>query len=639
MDQLSTILIVDDEMAGRATLEGLLLNEGYNLLYATNGFEALEKTDKYQPDLILLDVMMPGMDGFEVCRQIRNNPETAEIPIILITALDAPSAHLQGIEAGADDCISKPFERAKLRARVRTIVRLNRYRKLHRSEELIREQATLLDIAQDAILVCDAQQHILFWNKSAEHVYGWSANEALGKKSSELLYNQTEAFSEPYDITIKDGNWLGELRQISKSGKEIDVESRWTLVKDKDQNPKSILIVNTDITEKKKLEVTFLRAQRLEMVGALATGIAHDLNNLLTPILISAQLLPKYITEERGQKILSVIEETAIRGSALVKQVLSFGRGLETKRTILKAEKLMLEIINIIRETFPKTIEVNYDVPVQLWTILADATQIHQLLMNLCVNSRDAMNDVGTISISAENFLVDETFTACNADLHPGPYININVEDTGEGIPPESATRIFEQFFTTKEEGKGTGLGLFTVMNIVKNHNGFLRVYSEVDKGTKFSIYLPATDNNAVAQIEEQMRSQDGKGKYLLVIDDEASIREITRSSLQAYNYNVLIASSGNEAISLFSENRSLISVVIIDIVMPVMDGLMTIKSLQEIDANIKIIAVSGLSQKEKINEIKNLGVAKFLSKPFTTNILLKSINEVINSNSENNEA
>jgi len=497
------------------------------------------------------------------------------------------------------------------------------------AEQKIREQAALLDIARDAILVRDLNNQILFWNKGAERLYGWQAEEAFGKNANELLYKETMPLEEALKTVTLGGQWDGELHKVTKSGKEIIVESRWTLVRDEQGQPKSILSVDTDITQKKQLEAQFLRAQRLESIGTLAGGIAHDLNNVLAPILMSAQLLQMKISDERSQRLLKTVEANAKRGGALVKQVLSFARGVEGKRSIIQVRHLISEIKHIAIETFPKSIEFYMDLAPELWSVSGDATQLHQVIMNLCVNARDAMPDGGTLSISAENLFIDENYARMNLEATVGPYIVITVADTGMGIPPEIVDRIFEPFFTTKEQGKGTGLGLSTVIGIIKSHGGFVDVYSEVGQGTQFKVYLPAVEETQT-QLVKDMELPIGNGELLLVVDDEAAICEVTKTSLETYAYRVLTASDGIEAIALYAQHKDEISLVLVDMMMPSMDGLTTIRTLQKINPKVKIIAVSGLDSSDKVSVAMSAGVKAFLSKPYTAQDLLKIINSVL---------
>ncbi|MDJ0574579.1 MAG: PAS domain S-box protein, partial [Xenococcaceae cyanobacterium MO_234.B1] len=365
--------------------------------------------------------------------------------------------------------------------------------KRKQAEARIREQAALLDVATDAIIVRGLDNQILFWNRGAEKLYGWTREEAFNRNANELLYQEFFPELDEIQQTVRErGEWQGELNQITKTSKEIVVQSRWTLVKDNGENPQSFLVVNTDITEKKQLEAQFLRAQRLESLGTLAGGIAHDLNNILAPILGFAQLLPRKLTnlDEQNLRLFKIIETNAKRGAALVKQILTFARGLEGDRGSIQIRHLLAEIRQVIIETFPKTIELELDAPENLWTVDGDATQIHQVLMNLAVNARDAMPHGGTLRITAENFPIDANFARLHLEAQEGPYVSITVADTGMGIPPVILDRIFEPFFTTKEVGRGTGLGLSTALGIIKSHGGFIDVYSEVERGTQFKVFL-----------------------------------------------------------------------------------------------------------------------------------------------------
>jgi PAS domain S-box-containing protein len=503
-----------------------------------------------------------------------------------------------------------------------------------RAEQKIREQAALLDITTDAILVRDLNHQILFWNKGAERLYGWRIEEALGKHVNQLLYKETSSqFQAAQETVINTGKWQGELQQVTKDGQPIIVESRWTLVSNNEEQPKSILVVSTDITEKKKLEAQFLRAQRMESIGTLAGGIAHDLNNVLAPILMSVQLLERKLHDEQSQRLLATLETNTKRGADLIKQVLSFARGLEGKRMMLQIRHLILEIEKIAKETFPKTIDFQTNVPTRsLWRISGDATQLHQVLMNLCVNARDAMPDGGTLSISAENLFIDASNARMHLDAKVGPYLVITVSDTGTGISPEVLDRIFEPFFTTKEFGKGTGLGLSTAIGIIKGHGGFVNVFSRVGIGTDFKIYLPAVETAETSQAKKHLLElSTGKGEWVLIVDDESSIQEVTKTSLEAHAYKVLTASNGIEAVALYTQHKEKVSVVLTDLMMPSMDGPATIRMLQSINPQVKIIATSGLILSNKAAEVATMGVRAFLLKPYTAEELFKTLQRVLN--------
>lgn len=628
---VKVLLVDDDEDDYVLTRDWLSEIQGtpFELEWVASYDAGLEEIAHNQHDVYLLDYRLGDRNGLQLLREAIANGCSA--PIVLLTGQGDHEIDVEAMKAGAADYLEKSQLGAPMLERS---IRYAIERK--RAEQKIREQAALLDVATDAILVQDLENKILFWNKSAEQLYGWKAVDALGKNALELWHEENlPQFIQAQSTLAKIGDWQGELQQLTKDGKEITVESRWTLVRNFDRTPQSILIVNTDITQKKQLEAQFLRAQRMESIGTLASGIAHDLNNLLAPILMTAQLLEMQLSDERSKRLLPIVVTNAKRGANLVKQVLSFARGLEGDRTILQVRHLILEIKHIAQETFPKSLEFYTDIAPELWTVSGNATQLHQVLMNLCVNARDAMPHGGTLSISAKNLSIDENYARMNLDAKVGAYIVITVADTGTGIPPEILDRIFEPFFTTKDLGKGTGLGLSTVIGIIKSHGGFVNVYSEVGRGTQFKLYLPAVEAMETQQ-EEDLELLVGQGELILVVDDEVAICETTKTTLETYNYKVLTASDGIEAVAVYVQHSE-ISVVLIDMMMPSMDGPTTIRTLQKINPLVKIIAVSGLASSDKLTAAAATGVKTFLSKPYTAKELLKTINGVLNPNRETN--
>ncbi|MBV6623196.1 MAG: PAS domain S-box protein [Rivularia sp. (in: Bacteria)] len=498
------------------------------------------------------------------------------------------------------------------------------------AEEKIRQQAALLDITTDAIIVCNLENQILFWNRGAENLYGWSEKEVSNLSFQELDKNDSPEIEFAFASVLENKFWQGELEQFTKSGKLQLVYSRWTLMHDEHNNPQSILIVNTDITEKKQLEAQYYRAQRLESLGTLASGIAHDLNNILTPILTGTQLLPRRIPnlDEKNRIILKMIEDNCKRGSELVRQITSFARGAKGNRIPIQLKHLVKEIQRIVQSTFPKSIEFKTKIPT-LWTVEAQPSQIHQILMNLCINARDAMPEGGSLSITAENRYIDETYTSMNPEAKVGNYVMITVADTGCGIPQEIKERIFEPFFTTKEVGKGTGLGLSTTIGIIKNHAGFVKVSSVVGKGSQFQIYLPAINSPEIEQTSESKIS-NGNRELILMVDDEKYIREMTKNSLELHDYRVLTASDGSEAFSFYIQNKHQVSLVLIDIQMPSVGGLQAIQVLRKMNPDIKIIAMSGIESNRPLLEANEIKVEAFLSKPYTLGELLETIKVVI---------
>jgi two-component system, cell cycle sensor histidine kinase and response regulator CckA len=502
-----------------------------------------------------------------------------------------------------------------------------------RAEERLHEQAELLDHAQEAILVRDLEGRILFWNKSAERIYGWSAEEVRGMNADDLLNQEPSSQLEEANRALSEkGEWMGELQQMTKARATLLVESRWTLVRDNQGQPKSILVVNSDITEKKRLEAQFLRVQRLESIGALAGGIAHDVNNILAPILLAVRMLQMKFPDAESQRFLTILQQNAERGGEMIKQVLQFARGVEGQQILLQPLHLIDEVARMLRETLAKSIDVKTRMPNGVWPVIGDPTQLHQVLMNLCVNARDAMPRGGRLTLAAENVVIDESYARMNIDSRPGRYVLITVADTGAGIPPEIIDRIFDPFFTTKETGSGTGLGLSTVMGIVRSHGGFVSVSSEVGKGSEFKVYIHAAESplNDVA-LTEAAQAEVGHGELILVADDEAAIREITRSTLEAVGYRVLTAVDGTEAVALYAQRAGDIKVVITDIVMPYMDGMATIRVLRKLNPLTRIIVSTGVSDENR-TYVLDPSVDAILSKPYTADTLLKTLAEVLRS-------
>jgi len=499
-----------------------------------------------------------------------------------------------------------------------------------RAEEKIEEQAALLDKSQDAIVVIDLSNRCTYWNKSAERLYGWSVKEACGKRADELIYRDTSYFERARNEVMERGEWKGECCQVTRGDEPVIVESQWTLVHDNAGVPKSILIVNTDLSERKKIEAQFLRTQRMESIGTLAGGIAHDLNNVLAPILMSVEMLKEKFTDDQSRRMLGILESSAKRGADMVKQVLTFARGVDGERVLLQTRHLIKEVVKIVGDTFPKTVQLKTNISENLWTIMGDATQLHQVMVNLTVNARDAMPNGGTLTITAENTILEPNQEQ-PAGAKPGFYVVVQIADTGTGIPRQILDKIFEPFFTTKEMGKGTGLGLATVLGIVKSHGGFVQVQTEVNKGTTFLIYLPALENAQTQQNDTERRTlPTGKGELILAVDDEVSVLSMTKETLENFGYRVLTAKDGTEAVATYTAHRSEIKGVLTDMLMPFMDGPATIRVLKKLDPHVKIIAASGLMDNEKVKDATGLDNITFLMKPYTAEKLLTTLHRIL---------
>jgi PAS domain S-box-containing protein len=505
------------------------------------------------------------------------------------------------------------------------------------SERRIREQAELLDKANEAIVVVDLDHRITFWNHGAERLLGWSAAEMIGSPASRV-FPLTEAGTDDDVINAiaTVGDWRGEVLTHNRNGHPITLETSITVLYDEKKRPTGRLKISTDITEKKKLAEQFLRAQRLESIGMLAAGIAHDLNNVLAPIGMASTLLRDHVSDSNDVRLLDTLEKSTARGAGLVRQILGFAHGAGGEHRVVQVKHLLRDIIGVITETFPKSIVVEYQVPNDLWPVMGNATQIHQVLLNLCVNARDAMPQGGNLCVGAENCLLDVSAARALEQqrghrVAPGPWLVLQVKDTGTGIPPEILPRIWEPFFTTKGTDKGTGLGLSTVRGIVETHHGFVTLQTSPGEGTDFQVYLPATMAAVTADGADVPCAGRGHGELILLVDDESFIREAAGAILTHGGYEVIAACDGTAAAALFELRADEISLVITDRDMPSLDGAGLASVIRQRDPSMKILAISGLASSTAGRESVSCQFADaFLPKPFTAQTLLNSVAQLL---------
>ncbi len=494
-----------------------------------------------------------------------------------------------------------------------------------RYEDALAERAALIDVVPDAIVVRDLDDRIVGWNRGAEQIYGWPAAEAMGRPAEDVL--GADRVSEAREALKLSGHWEGEVRRPTRDGREVVVEVRATVLRDAAGHAKGVLGIHTDVTERRALEQQAMRSQRLEGIGTLAGGIAHDLNNVLAPILMAIEILRRGTSEPRQLRHLQTIEQSAKRGADLVRQVLSFARGTEVRRLVVDPLKVAREVEKLVRETFPKNLTFELVAAPGLWPVRGDPTQIHQVLVNLCVNARDAMPEGGRLAIRLDNVVLDEAAVTGRPWAGAGPHVALVVEDSGTGIAPDVLDRIFEPFFTTKEVGRGTGLGLSTTHSIVKAHGGLIAVTSRLAHGTTFTLHLPAEPGGREGDAALPRRTPPaGRGQLVLVIDDEPALRLMAKATLETFGYRVLLAEHGAAGLALFEEHGPRVAAIVTDMAMPVLDGASTIAALRARDAEVPIVASSGLQTGEPLLQAGL--IQGFLPKPYTAQALLEALAE-----------
>ncbi len=585
-------------------------------------------------DLILSDYTLPGFDGLGALAMARTScPST---PFLFLSGTIGEERAVEALKRGAADYIIKDRPTRLVPAIRQAFALIDEADRRRRSEEALRqnearlrEQASLLDKARDAIVATDLEHRIAYWNASAERLYGWKAVEVYGRRLDQLdLGFDPTRFATARAQLLSSGEWRGDFRLRTKAGETLLVESTWSLVLEHGQ-PRSILYIDTDVTERKKLETQLLRVQRMESIGTLAGGIAHDLNNVLTPILLSIDLLAINSTSAADRELLEKTRTSATHGAALVQQLLAFARGADGQRTQLDPARALADLEPLVRQSLPWGVALTLRTNPQLWPIQADATQFSQVVINLCINARDAMPQGGEIEISAQNVALDAARARLNPGLQPGPHVCIAVHDTGSGIPAAIQGKIFDPFFTTKVAGKGTGLGLSMVAGIMKSHGGLVQVESEDGRGTTFTLFFPASPEvPAAAGIPPPAaRPERGAGECILLVDDEPAVREMLQLVLERAGYRVIPADDGATGIAEFDRHRGEVALVITDMMLPDQIGTQVVKTLRRAQPELPVIAISGMMASGHFDELLYLNPRiTCLTKPLTPAALLAAV-------------
>lgn len=498
----------------------------------------------------------------------------------------------------------------------------------------MKRQADLINQAAESIAVCNLSGQILSWNKGAQSLYGYSTTQVFGKTIAEVGVTDPEVFEKALASVKESGSWAQDISFRDQDGTERFVHCRWSLLRNEHGVPDEILMIDSDFTEQKRIEHQLLRHQRMESVGTLASGIAHDLNNILMPILMLTTTLRRHSEDADDCETLDMIIQSAQRGADIVKQVLTYVRGAEGSRMYLKPQNLVKELVHLVKETFPKHLQLKHKSSDCDWLINGNMTELNQVLLNLAVNARDACPAGGTLRLELECTKIDQHYADMHGSASPGEYMLFRVGDNGSGMGSEHLERIFDPFFTTKPQGEGTGLGLATVRGIVESHDGFIDVQSELGSGSEFRVYIPAiTDTQAEAHPNTPVNGfADGNGQTVLVVDDELPIQKTLRRMLERSGYQVIVAQNGTEGISKYAAQRDEIDVIVTDVTMPELNGVEFVKIIKNMNPDTKVIVSSGRLVDDVAEQFRGFGVTDMLAKPYSAQDLLGCLEKVLNS-------
>jgi hypothetical protein len=636
MSQPPSVFIVEDEALIAMELRDRLTRLGYAVAgVAARGEAAADAIPAAAPDVVLMDVSLAGkIDGIEAARRVRDR---LDVPVVFLTAFSDPELLRRASEVGPYGYLVKPFEERELHATLQMALDKHRMeRALRAASRQLEEQAQtfqdLFEFAPDALVLVDCAGVVRRANRQAEQTFGWSRGELLGQPVEVLLVPEDRAahvakrqeYTRGPAVPRPMGQERTNLRAARKDGAVFPVEV--SLAPLRVGGELMIAAAIRDATARRRMEQQLARAQRLEAVGALAGGIAHDLNNALTPVVMALGQLRA--DRPDAADLLDVLDAGATRAVGMVRQLLTFAKGkAEGPSAAVALAPMAREVERIVRSTFPKSVRFRADVPPDLPPVAADPTQLHQILLNLCVNARDAMPAGGTLTLAARaaDLTAAEAAALGEPDARPGRYVVACVTDTGEGIAPDVLDHIFEPFFTTKGPEQGTGLGLFTVLGAAKRHGGFVRVRSRVGAGTEFAVYLPAGTAAAPAPPPEPPGAR-GRGELVLVVDDDDGVRSTLRAVLSALGFRVVMADGGAAALALADERRDEVAAVITDLHMPGMSGLELAGELRRRWPALPVLAVSGLLGDAEAARLRAVGVEVLLSKPFSQEQLLTAV-------------
>jgi PAS domain S-box-containing protein len=656
--QPARILIVDDESLNRELLKIMLSSSGFILDSAASGDEALAHVALHAPDLILLDIMMPGMNGYEVAARIKSDPNTQSIPIIMVTALDDGNARLQGLSSGAEDFLTKPINRAELVMRVRNHLRLkalgdyhDRYSQMLESEvgrrtaDLIESERLYRSTFDDApigIVHVSLDGQWLRVNQRLCDLLEYSRDELQSAATQQLL--QTEESADEAESLERlaagavDRCIVEEKRYRRRSGGMVWARVKLSVHRDAAGVAQHFIAVIEDMSERKLLEAQVRQTSKMDAIGRLASGVAHDFNNLLSIVLSYSELIAADLLESDPVRVdLLEIRGAGLRAVELTRQLLAFSRQQVLLPKVVDLTQVVTGMEKMLRRLIGEDVELITSCAPSLGKVLVDPGQVEQVIMNLVVNARDAMPQCGKLTIETAEVVLDEGYAAEHVGVKAGPHVLLTVSDTGTGIDQPTQARMFEPFFTTKATGKGTGLGLATVFGIVRQSGGTIWVESELGKGTTFQVYFPTVDQWVVAPAEPpapEPRTLHGT-ETILLVEDEEQVRVLARAILRRYGYNVLDAQSGGDAFLICEQYDATIHLLLTDVVMPRMSGRQLAERLLLVRPDLRVLYMSGYTDDAVVRHGIVESKIAFIQKPLTPEALASKVRETLHPRTE----
>jgi PAS domain S-box-containing protein len=663
-----TILIIDDDPNNIGIVSGYLDERAYTILIAEDGESGVARAEYAEPDLVLLDVMMPGIDGFEACRRLKLLEKTKDIPVIFMTALTETEHKVKGFGAGAVDYITKPFRREEVLARVgvhlrirelttklqdanislekrvaertgelaQTIIALrNEMNERKQAEEERELLATAIEQAGEAIFISDAQWCIHYVNPAFERINGYVRGEVIGRNSSILKSDSHgREFNRQIKSILKQNDvWSGRVTNRKKDGSSYEAETTISVVRDKTGVISNFVSIHRDVTHEIQLERELRQSQKMEVIGALAGGIAHDFNNILTAILGFTEIAQsKLPIDDVVVDDLDRVLDAGLRAKELVQQILSFSRQSDLEQKPAQLAPIIKEVLQLLRSSLPANIEIRQHIAAasKEASVLADPTQIHRVLMNLGTNAAYAMRgNGGVLNVKLSEVDMDGAMASRFHDMKPGPYIRLTVKDTGHGMDSNVKERIFDPYFTTKKDGEGTGMGLALVQGVIKSYGGSITVSSELEQGTTFHIFLPKYEGTILHETAQTSTSRGGKERILFV-DDDKMLTVLGQQLLESFGYTVTVTTNSLNALEIFRSAPDAFDLIITDMTMPGLTGKELSRRFLDIRPEIPIIICTGCSDQISETQAKESGIRESVMKPYTIKGLDKSIRRVL---------